>query len=245
MRARCSAASAQEHYWRDPQGEAATLNREAVEIARRLGDDRTLAHGAGRARLPDVSRRGRRRAASPRTRRCCELARAGRRPRARGPRARVPLLRDLLELGDVAGADAELDAYARLAEELRQPQHLWHVPLLRAMRAMMDGRFDEAERLAEEAPRGGERAQEPLRAAVLRAADCRCCAAIQGRARGDAADGSARWRERYPAIRAWRLALVSFLAELGPRSTRRGSSSSASPRATSRTSRSTPSGWPR
>ena len=71
-------------------------------------------------------------------------------------------LNNLLMLGDIDGVDRELDVYTRLAEKLRQPQHLWHIPLLRGMRATMDGRFEDAEELAAEALAGGERAEEPL-----------------------------------------------------------------------------------
>jgi len=67
-----------------------------------------------------------------------------------------------LALGDIPAVDRDLEAYARLAAELRQPQHLWHVPLLRGMRAMIDGRFEAAEEFAAEVRAGGERAQEPL-----------------------------------------------------------------------------------
>ena len=77
-------------------------------------------------------------------------------------RAHVLRLVAELTLGDIAAVDRDLDAYARLAEQLRQPQHLWHIPLLRGVRAMIDGRFEDAERYSEEARIGGERAQEPI-----------------------------------------------------------------------------------
>jgi eukaryotic-like serine/threonine-protein kinase len=54
----------------------------------------------------------------------------------------------LLELGDVAGVDAELQAMIALADHLGQPLYRWHVASLRAMRAVLDGHLEEAERLA-------------------------------------------------------------------------------------------------
>jgi len=54
----------------------------------------------------------------------------------------------LLELGDVAGVDAELQAMIGLADHLGQPLYRWHVASLRAMRAVLDGHLEEAERLA-------------------------------------------------------------------------------------------------
>ncbi len=44
-------------------------------------------------------------------------------------RAHVYRLRDRLELGEIGEVDADLAAYERLANELRQPTHLWHVPV--------------------------------------------------------------------------------------------------------------------
>lgn len=79
--------------------------------------------------------------------------------------ARRLLLVAYLETGDTGVADAEIDAYARTAETLRQPLYSWYVPLWRGMRALMDGRFDEAERYRSEARALGERAHS--RNAVL------------------------------------------------------------------------------
>jgi hypothetical protein len=53
-----------------------------------------------------------------------------------------------LERGDLAGVDAELMACDRLAETLRQPLYRWQVGLLRAMRALLQGRTEESERIA-------------------------------------------------------------------------------------------------
>jgi hypothetical protein len=54
----------------------------------------------------------------------------------------------LLELCDVAGVDAELEAMALFADRIRQPFYQWRTASMRAMRAMLDGRLEEAERLA-------------------------------------------------------------------------------------------------
>jgi DNA-binding CsgD family transcriptional regulator/tetratricopeptide (TPR) repeat protein len=60
-------------------------------------------------------------------------------------------LANLLERGDVQAVDAELAAFARLAQALRQPRDLSLVFAFRAMRAGMVGRLDEAEDLARQA----------------------------------------------------------------------------------------------
>ena len=68
------------------------------------------------------------------------------------------------QLGDIRGVDADLAAVDRLATELRQPQWQWNVPLVRATRAIIDGRFAEAEELSRRAAALGERAEEPVAA---------------------------------------------------------------------------------
>jgi DNA-binding CsgD family transcriptional regulator len=65
----------------------------------------------------------------------------------------------LRELGEMDAADAELEAHVRLAEKVRQPQYRWSAAVFSATRAMIAGRFAEAERLVEEARTIGERAQ--------------------------------------------------------------------------------------
>ena len=59
----------------------------------------------------------------------------------------------LLELCDGAGLDAEIAAIADLADRIHQPFYRWHGVCLKVIRAVLDGRFDDAERLAEEALR--------------------------------------------------------------------------------------------
>jgi tetratricopeptide (TPR) repeat protein len=58
-----------------------------------------------------------------------------------GRRLRVAAL---AELGRFADMDAEVEAYARGADAIRQPLYAWYAPLWRGMRALMDGRFDDA-----------------------------------------------------------------------------------------------------
>ncbi len=65
----------------------------------------------------------------------------------------------LFQAGDIAALDAEIETYARLAEVLRQPISQWYVPLFRGARALMEGRFQDSERLANQALEMGERAQ--------------------------------------------------------------------------------------
>jgi class 3 adenylate cyclase/tetratricopeptide (TPR) repeat protein len=73
----------------------------------------------------------------------------------------------LLELGDVAAADADLDAWARLAEEGDKPFMLTLTAMFRAMRALMLGRFEDSERFAQEAFAIGQRLQTDTAAGVF------------------------------------------------------------------------------
>ena len=59
----------------------------------------------------------------------------------------------LLELCDGPGIDTEIAALVQLAERIRQPFYRWHGVCLQVIRAALDGRFEDAERLAQEALR--------------------------------------------------------------------------------------------
>jgi class 3 adenylate cyclase len=208
-RSRLLTGLAQEIYWQDPTGEARQALDEAIAMARRVGDQAALAEALSRRQFDLTS--------NPRER--LELAdelleiseRAGADEMV--VRSHAYRLNNLLFLGDIEGVDRELDIYTRLAEKLRQPQHLWHIPVLRGMRAVLDGRFDDAERLAEEALAGGQRAEEPLSAQFYGIQ-----MSVLHTLRGTVDEMIPTVRDlakRYPAIRAWRLALVSFLCESG------------------------------
>ena len=87
--------------------------------------------------------------------------------RVRGLGAHYMHFADLLELGDIPAVDREIAHYTRLAAELRLD--LGYEELIRATRALMDGRFDEAERLGVktlEAAMRLERRIGPFRSAV-------------------------------------------------------------------------------
>ena len=66
-----------------------------------------------------------------------------------------------MEAADVEEAAACLEAHRRLAIQLRQPTMLWYSTYLDAARALLGGRFDDAERLAVEANRLGHLAGQP------------------------------------------------------------------------------------
>jgi DNA-binding SARP family transcriptional activator len=140
-----------------PSREArAGLSREAVEMARRLGDAPTLAYALSARWTADWGPEN----PEERLRLADELLQiataVGDKERAlEGHGAR---LYALMELGDPAAA-TELEARRRLASELGQPAQLWLVATNQAMLALLQGRFAAAEELAASALRLGERAQ--------------------------------------------------------------------------------------
>jgi AAA ATPase domain len=70
-------------------------------------------------------------------------------------------LRARLELGDLTGVDADIAAYARVADRLRSPTYSWLVPMWRGMRAVLDGDLDAGSRYADEVATLAEKAQSP------------------------------------------------------------------------------------
>jgi len=76
-----------------------------------------------------------------------------------------------LETGVVNGAARDIEAFARLADEIKQPLYSWYVSLWRGMQALLEGRFDDALTWADDAESVGARAHStnaPMLAAVLR-----------------------------------------------------------------------------
>jgi class 3 adenylate cyclase len=65
-----------------------------------------------------------------------------------------------LTLGNIVAVDEEIEAISRLAEEIRQPLYQWEAAMRRPMRAMMEGRFADAEQLALQALAIGQRTGE-------------------------------------------------------------------------------------
>jgi DNA-binding SARP family transcriptional activator/tetratricopeptide (TPR) repeat protein len=186
---------------------------EAVEIAERIGDPATLALALEGQLVaiegPDELARG---AGIPATERMIELGeRIGDRERVfAGHEHR---LHGFWMLGDRAAVEVELDALAALAAELRQPAQRWHIGTGRTMLALMEGRFDYAERLIEETLLLGQRAQS-WNAVVSQRVALFVLRREQGRL-AELADTIRRSAHEYPALVRFRCALAHLDAELG------------------------------
>jgi DNA-binding SARP family transcriptional activator len=211
LRARLLARVALELYYSGDPERRLALSEEAVDLARTLGDSRTLAacldarHYAlwrpenvhERLEVAAELRRVAEETGDPEL----ELEGAG------------WTVVDLLELGDVQGADIQIAAASKLAEALQRPIWLWWSSLLRCSRAQLMGQFDEAERLAEATLEIGKQgqAENAVNAYAQAMFNIR---REQGRLE-EVEPSVRRFIELYPALVAWRAALALLLVELG------------------------------
>src|SRR4051794_35348172 len=211
LRARLLARMSLELYYAGEPELRLSLSEEAVAIARRIGDLRTLAtcldarhyalwlpeNVASRLEVAAELRRVAEETGDPEL----ELQGAG------------WTIIDLMELGDIEGVDIQIAAASKLAEALHRPIWLWWTSLFRGARAQLDGRFDEAERLAQETLAIGQRGQAEnalhyyAQAMFNIRREQGRLAEVEGAVRG--------FIELYPAIPAWRSALALMLIELG------------------------------
>src|SRR5438874_1954052 len=158
LRAQLLARLAINLYWAPEPERVVALSEEAVRLARQLGDPRLLA-AVLRARWIALWRPE---GAAERLAIADEIVRLGERMADRelallGRRFRIV---GFLEHGDVIAADREIEAWAQIAGELRQPLYLTDLAMWRATRAIMDGRFAEGDEHAGRALELGEREPE-------------------------------------------------------------------------------------
>src|SRR4051812_34090337 len=211
LRARLLARLSLELYYAGEPELRLSLSEEAVAIARRIGDLRTLATCLDARHyalwLPEN--------VEERLDVAAELRRVAEEtgdPELELQGAGWTII-DLMELGDIDGVDIQIAAASKLAEALHRPIWLWWTSLFRGARAQLDGRFDDAERLAQETLAIGQRGQAEnalhyyAQAMFNIRREQGRLAEVEGAVRG--------FIELYPAIPAWRSALALMLVELG------------------------------
>jgi len=211
LRARLLARLALELYYSDEPDRRLALSQEAVDLARRLGDPRTLAtcldarhYALWRPETVDE-----------RLEVAAELRRVA--EETGDPELELEgagwTVVDLLELGDVQGADIQIAAASKLAEALQRPIWRWWTSLLRCTRAQLAGQFDEAERLADETLEIGRhgQAENAVNAYWQAMFNIR---REQGRL-AEVEPSVRRFIELYPRLVAWRAGLALLLVELG------------------------------
>jgi eukaryotic-like serine/threonine-protein kinase len=117
-----------------------------------------------------------------------------------------------LELCDGRAMDTEIGAMAHSAELIQQPSFLWHAACVRTVRAIVDGRFADAERLAGEALAIGRLRQSVYPAYVFAHAQTFAIRWAQGRL-NELSDEIRLHGGRFPWVPRWRDALSA--AQLG------------------------------
>jgi class 3 adenylate cyclase len=211
LRARLLARLGQELYFGD-QREFRALTLEGVEVARRVGDKRALAEAlfarmwggttfidSAEERLADANE-------------IIDSAEAVNDSRsvAFGLFQRIA---NRMVMRQVTQAYQDVETYARLADELRRDFYSWQLELFRSMRALFEGRLDDAERIATGALAIGQRGQSDA-AGQMFAAQLYAIRREQGRIH-ELTDGIKQLVDTYPAIPAWRTALAYNYAERG------------------------------
>jgi class 3 adenylate cyclase len=149
LRAQLLARLAAETRFLEPVEERLAVSEEAIEIARRLGDSEALVtalHARYWALTTPELVLERLRHTEEMLRMARETANTEMEFLARNARFHC-----FLELCRGRPMDAEIAAMAAIAELLRQPSYSWHAVFVRAVRATLDGRFADAERMAREA----------------------------------------------------------------------------------------------
>jgi tetratricopeptide (TPR) repeat protein len=208
VRARLLACLAVQLYYSFPSRERSVrLSEQAVALARAAGDLRVLV-AALRARCVALWRLEDREERLALATEMVFLAdQTGDREQALpGRRFRVI---GFLEQGDIAAVDHEIEACSRIASELRQPFLLSYVARWRAMRALLEGRFGDAEREAGLSFELAERARDAGDALIGLTIQVAVIRMYQGRL--DEAERAMRSAETHP--RAGRLPRC-FLAQI-------------------------------
>ena len=211
LRARLLARLALELYYAGDPDRRLALSADAVALARRLGDPLTLAtclDARHYALWRPETVQERLEVASELRR----LAEAVGDPELELEGAGWTVV-DLLELGDVAGADIQIAAASRLAAALHRPLYEWWTSLFRCAQAQLAGDFAEAERLAHETLAIGQRGQAENALHVF-AQSMFNIRREQGRL-AEVEDPVRGFIAMYPAVPAWRCALAVLQLELG------------------------------
>ena len=187
------------------------LSREALDMARRLGDPATLAYALDGYLPANESPENTVETLELSTELLEVAMQAG--DKERVLEAHEHRHERFFELGKMEQAQAELDAMTKLAEELRQPAQQWLVCVCRARLALHEGKLAEAEGLIAEARDLGEDALS-WNAAVAFRVQRYMLRREQGRFE-EARELVMRSAADYPHYELWDCALAHVAADLG------------------------------
>ncbi|PON16763.1 hypothetical protein C2W62_16720 [Candidatus Entotheonella serta] len=150
LRAQVLAGMSSALYYRGVREQAVAVGQQAVEMASRIGDATTLAktmHLSLYALRVQPDYIGKRLAyATEMLQLANELDHMD-----LTLNASLWQIMELLELGDIQTLDTRLEAFTRLAHEIRHPHNLYLAASVQMTRALLNGRFAAAEKLAHQA----------------------------------------------------------------------------------------------
>lgn len=211
MRVRLLACLCGAIYYSPGRDRMQALSHEATDIATELGDPEALAHAcAARRRVlwdaPHLQDR------IETSTEMLTLARQAGNLELQ-LQAHAWLAVDLLERGDLGAVDAQMEAFSAGADRLRQSLFEWTAIMWQAMRALLAGALDRADRLASEALAAGAPA-EAVTASQYYAIQVLAIRRDQGRM-GELEQATRQLVSENPARPAWRAALATMLCEEG------------------------------
>jgi len=213
LRATVLANLAMTLYWSMSRERRRSLSGQAVDMARRVDDPATLAaalvsmHWAlwGPESAPEQLAIAR------------EIVQLSERVGdvELGLQGRAWRISTLLELGDVTAANAEITAYTRRVKDLRHPRYLSFAAVWRIMRALLEGRFDQAQDLISE---GLAASQARVDEALMQTLGVQAFVLYGETGRLEELEPTITgFVERYTAIPGWRCVLANLHARVGRR----------------------------
>jgi tetratricopeptide (TPR) repeat protein len=159
LRARVLARLAVQLYWQEDRSRISELVDEAARIAATLDDPTAKLEVLAQVHLATSGPETPERLGT--LGRLLDLAARGPDPEAE-LQVRIWRVAALIQLGDLRSAAAELEAFARLSARVQQSRWEWYVPQLRGLRALIEGRLDEAEELGRRALEMGAKAEASM-----------------------------------------------------------------------------------
>jgi predicted ATPase len=207
-RARLLARLSTELFWSQDRRRSLALADEAVATAERLTDDPgALAHAlharhyvtrapSGLEERLDLAAR------------VIELARRAGETQLKLA-GRAAYVAGLLEAGDLPRMDAELAALAEGADRLNHPEFQWYASVYHLVRALIDGRFDDADRLLEQAKTAAQQAPE-FSVGLFFAEAITDLRPLPAGARTARLAQAAEMARRYPGVVVWRCLALSM-----------------------------------
>jgi class 3 adenylate cyclase len=218
LRAQVMARLGSELLWEESPKRRELLCREAIAMARRAGDREALARVLmlGQVVLGRPEDPGSHLAIAD------EIVTLGEQSgdKRRECDGRFHRIVWLSQMGEADAIDHEIEAYGRLAEELRQPVYLALAAGMRAGRALWQGELAEARRLAWEARNLRLRIDVQV-ADQLFGVQLYCLRRQQGRV-GETVPVLREGLQRFPAVPIWRCLLACAYAESGRETDARG-----------------------